>query len=208
MNVFFDTEFTELSKNGELISIGLIGYDETKRIYKTFYAEFTDYNKEGLSDFVKDNVLPNLFTKDKEFTRSLGIKLIDNFVLPTFRYGSKGYIKESLIEWLQEFNDDIYLVSDVAHYDMVLFIDLFGTAFDLPKMICPAVYDINNDIMRFYHCNLKDAFDKTREEIVEENIDKVDDNIRSIYRLLDKEYKHNSLFDAIVIYTIYMSISK
>ena len=63
MKIFFDTEFTGLHKNTTLISIGLI--DENGR---TFYAEFTDYDKSQCDDWIKEHVIDNLLYKhfDKE----------------------------------------------------------------------------------------------------------------------------------------------
>ena len=37
--IYFDTEFTELSQEGELISLGLCSTDDIR-----FYAEYTDYD--------------------------------------------------------------------------------------------------------------------------------------------------------------------
>ena len=53
--VFFDTEFTGLHQNTTLISIGLITQDE-----KTFYAEFTDYDKNQVDTWIQENVISNL----------------------------------------------------------------------------------------------------------------------------------------------------
>jgi hypothetical protein len=52
MKIFFDTEFTGLHKNTTLISIGLVA--ETG---ESFYAEFTDYDKSQVNDWIKENVI-------------------------------------------------------------------------------------------------------------------------------------------------------
>ena len=49
MYIFFDTEFTGLQKDTDLISIGLITWGGS-----TFYAEFTDYRKELCDDWIKE----------------------------------------------------------------------------------------------------------------------------------------------------------
>ena len=54
MNIYFDTEFTSLEKNAQLISIGLISEDG-----KEFYAEFASINTELINDWVMENVLMN-----------------------------------------------------------------------------------------------------------------------------------------------------
>lgn len=56
MLLFFDTEFTELSIDPKLISIGLISEDGCE-----FYAELSDtWEKSDASDFVLDAVVPFL----------------------------------------------------------------------------------------------------------------------------------------------------
>jgi len=56
MYIFFDTEFTQLSHEAKLISIGLISEKGQK-----FYAELSDtWRQEDCSDFVRREVLPHL----------------------------------------------------------------------------------------------------------------------------------------------------
>ena len=183
MKIFFDTEFTGLHKNTTLISIGLI--DENERV---FYAEFTDYDKSQCDDWIKEHVIDNLLYK--HFDKEGEPNTIAIFGNKYYAKGDKRYVKNQLTEWLSEY-DSIELVSDVCHYDMVLFIDLFGTAFDLPQNVNPACHDINQDIARYYELSEKEAFDFSREEILQNNAIVIDG------------YKHNSLYDAKVIKTIY-----
>ena len=90
---------------------------------------------------------------------------------------------------------DVQLISDVCHYDMMLFIDMFGTAFDLPKNINAACHDINQDIAQFFNISEKDAFDYSREKILTDKSITINGN------------KHNSLYDAKVIGAIYNMIN-
>jgi hypothetical protein len=116
--------------------------------------------------------------------------------IPNYHIGGKFEISKVLGNWFAQF-DNVELVSDVCHYDMVLFIDLFGNAFKLPKNVCSACYDINQDIARKYNCSLKEAFDKSREEI-----------LYNAYK--DKTIqgdKHNSLYDARVIRELYQILN-
>ena len=186
MKIFFDTEFTGLHKNTTLISIGLI--DENGR---TFYAEFTDYDESQCDDWIKEHVIDNLLYK--HFDKEGEPNTISIFGNKYYAKGDKRYVKNQLTEWLSEY-DSIELVSDVCHYDMVLFIDLFGTAFDLPQNVNPACHDINQDIARYYELSEKEAFDFSREKILENRYISIDG------------YKHNSLYDAKVIKAIYESI--
>lgn len=179
MNIYFDTEFTELSKHGELISIGLVDEDDNE-----FYAEFRLNNIDNVNDFVKENVLTNtVLYGNKDAVDIIGDE--KNYV-----YGSKSDIKDALVKWLSKY-ENVKLVSDVGHYDMVLFIDIFGTAFDLPENVCPTYYDINQDIAQLYDISIKEAFDVSREDMME-----------SFNRYVMGE-KHNSLYDAKVIKALY-----
>jgi hypothetical protein len=110
--------------------------------------------------------------------------------------GGKYEIAKVLGNWFAQF-DSVELVSDVCHYDMVLLIDLFGGAFQLPKNVCPACYDINQDIAKKYDLTLKEAFDKSREEIL---YNAYKDNTI-------KGDKHNSLYDAKVIRELYQILN-
>jgi hypothetical protein len=73
---------------------------------------------------------------------------------------------------------------------MVLFVDIFGGAFDLPENVSPACHDINQDIARYFNISEREAFDKSREEIA--------DAIQGD--------KHNALYDALVIRNIYQKL--
>lgn len=177
MKVFFDTEFTGLHKNTTLISIGLVAGDG-----KTFYAEFSDYDRSQVDDWIKENVLAHLKFNDDPSKGTFGNLHDGNIEM----YGTKADIGASLRGWLSKY-DNVQLVSDVCHYDMVLFIDLFGSAFDLPKQVCPACHDINQDIAEYWGKTEMWAFDMSREKIAPP---------------IQGE-KHNSLYDAKVIKAIY-----
>jgi hypothetical protein len=191
MKIFFDTEFTGLHKNTTLISIGLV--DENKR---TFYAEFSDYDESQCDDWIKENVINNL---------KLGT--YEHFSISqenTEVYGNKNFIRKHLNDWLSEY-DYVELVSDCCHYDMVLFIDIFGGAFDIPKNVNPACHDINQEIAKYYKITEREAFDLSREGIVEmynELIKAWPNRVISI-----EGDKHNSLYDAKVIKEIYRIIN-
>lgn len=177
MNIYFDTEFTGLKKDTTLVSIGLISEDE-----RTFYAELTDFNWDQVhkNKWILENVINNL-----AYRQNGEAKYICNY-----HVGRKDDIAISLKNWFKQF-EEVQLVSDVCHYDMVLLIDIFGGAFDLPKNVSPSCHDINQDIAKRYGISVKDAFDKSREEIVKDAYVNV------------KGEKHNALYDAKVIKCIY-----
>lgn len=180
MKIFFDTEFTGLHKNTTLISIGLV--DENNR---TFYAEFADYDKSQCDDWIIENVLNNLLLP----TKSVCLNYDDENTWCNVK-GDKLLIQTALYQWLSKY-DTVELVSDVCHYDMVLFIDIFGGAFDLPENVNPSCHDINQDIVEYYGISEKEAFDLSREEILQNNA------------IIIEGKKHNSLYDAKVIKAIY-----
>lgn len=182
MKIFFDTEFTGLHNGTTLISIGLISENR-----KIFYAELTDYDEEQCDEWIKKNILSHLYTWSQK-------RLEDAPYIPNLHVGKRWEIARALRVWFKQF-DYVELVSDVCHYDMVLFIDLFENAFNLPKNVGASCYDINQDIARYYGISQTEAFNKSREEIL---YDLHEDNI--------KGEKHNSLYDATVIKTIYEKI--
>ena len=55
--IFFDLEFTGLHKLTTPISIGLVSEDGDK-----FYAEFTDYDKFQIDNFLKSEVLSKTYS--------------------------------------------------------------------------------------------------------------------------------------------------
>lgn len=186
--IFFDTEFTGLHKGTTLISIGLIAENGT-----TFYAEVTDYDKSQVDPWIQENVINKLLWNDRKsfidieqvpFNNS--IKMKDNSC----------EIGRTLRMWLDQF-DTIEWVSDVAHYDFVLLIDLvYGKALGMPYgKHCAACHDINQDIAKYFKISEIEAFDFSREEIISKFCISIDGE------------KHNALYDAKVIKAIYNSIN-
>ena len=162
--IFFDTEFTGLHQNTTLISIGLVS-----ECGKTFYAELTDYNKNQVDDWIKDNVISNLILTKKN----------NSFYLNSCRLlGNRKELKEALSKWFEQFGQ-VEIWSDCLSYDWVLFNEIWGHAFNIPKNI----YYIPFDICTLFKDKGIDP-DISREEFA--NMD-------------DKGEKHNALWDAKVI---------
>lgn len=184
MKIFFDTEFTGLRQDTTLVSIGLISEDKRK-----FYAELTDFNWEHVhkDQWLLENVVNKLYCRQNDS---------DKKYMPNCHIGTKSNVARMLKNWLLQF-DEVQLVSDVCHYDFVLFISLFGGAFDLPKNVSPYCYDINQDIARYYKISEREAFDKSREEIL---YSKYKENEIS-------GDKHNALYDAEVIREVYQIVN-
>ena len=104
-----------------------------------------------------------------------------------------------LNKWLSQF-DTIQFVSDVCHYDFVLLIDLLtngGTALDLSENISAVCHDLNMDIARHFRVSDREAFDMSREQIMNDLCGPED---------IVTGNKHNSLYDAEVIRAIWKEI--
>ena len=223
MKLFFDTEFTGLRKDTTLISIGIVSEDGRK-----FYAELTDYNENQCNKWINENVVKNLHlphipwhSKCTENIKKLeedGYVISRNPHIPRegslleYDYfksdnenmtalGDSHWIGIALNEWLKQF-DTIQFVSDVCHYDFVLLIDLItngGTALDLPLNISAVCHDINQDIAQHFGVTDAEAFDMSREQIM--------NDLCGSEAIVTGD-KHNSLYDAEVIRAIYKEIEK
>lgn len=167
-NIFFDTEFTGLHKNTTLISIGIVS-----DCGKSFYAELTDYDKTQIDDWLQTNVIDNLVCKHPEYSNNVG-KIDSNYPY----VGEKTTIKFYLEKWLSQF-DNVTVWSDCLAHDWVLFNDIFGHAFNIPKN----VNYIPLDICTLFHVNGIDP-DISREEFIGNSVVGI---------------KHNALYDAKVI---------
>lgn len=183
MKIFFDTEFTGLHKDTTLVSIGLVSEDK-----RQFYGELIDYDESQCDEWINNNVIKHL--------RKTDWKEKEGSYIPNYHIGAKREISKALENWFAQFSD-VELVSDVCHYDMVLLIDLFGGAFDIPKNVCAACYDINQDIAKKYGITTREAFDKSREDIL----------YQSHRENAIAGDKHNALYDAKVIRELYQILN-
>jgi hypothetical protein len=169
-NVYFDTEFTGLENGTTLISIGAIDSDG-----RSFYAELTDYNKDKIDDWLQKNVINNLSKNDEELKYMADVTV----------KGTKEEVKKSLTKWLSRY-EKVEIWSDCLAYDWVMFNDIFGHAFNIPKN----VYYIPFDICTLFKLKGVDP-DINREEFAQ----------------LDAEgLKHNALWDAQVIKACYQKL--
>lgn len=182
--VFFDTEFTGLHQNTTLISIGLVA--ETG---ETFYAELTDYDKSQIDDWLQENVIDKLFLIKRITTPIADISswdwLKDNGGV-TEVVGQKNIVAEKLRKWLEQFQD-IEMWSDCLSYDWVLFCQLFGHAFNIPKN----VYYIPFDLATLFKVKAIDP-DISREKFAYGEV---------YIEMLQK--KHTALYDAKTIMACY-----
>lgn len=125
--IFLDTEFTGLTQDTTLISLALVSDDG-----REFYAEFTDYDKTQVNDWVSNNVISLLELKED------GVWLHASTLRAK---GDKIVIKTELSKWFAQF-EAVEIWADVLAYDWVLFCELFGGAFGIPENIFYAPFDL------------------------------------------------------------------
>ncbi len=198
MNLFFDFEFTGLHAGTTPISLGIVAEN-----FGFFYAEFTDYDETQIErekdggEFIKTNVLDNLILEKQNLKENDFYEYYKGNDLFAMKVrGNKSFIVEKLKKWLFSFNTQLEMWGDCLHYDWVLFLDLFGSAFDLPE----CVYYIPFDICTLFKVKNIDP-DINREEFVKEYI-------KTYKEADDFSNKHNSLHDADIIMYCYNKLIK
>lgn len=171
--LFLDTEFTGLHARTTLISIALVAENGD-----SFYAELTDYDTSQIDDWLQANILDNLVLVGR-----LSNTLVVEGHHITFR-GDKKTLKGHLGKWINQ-HGPVEIWSDCLAYDWVLFNDIFGNAFGIPKNVYYIPFDI---------CTLFRAKDIDPDISREVFCSMPADNSRS---------KHNALWDALVIKACY-----
>lgn len=192
--LFIDLEFTGLHQATTPISLGIIS-----ECGKTFYAEFTDYDRTQLNDWLDENIIPNTWVAINEPITSMGEVINESRWADKHVFGSSDYIKPFLEEWLSQF-ESIVIWSDCLAYDWVLFNQIWGHAFSIPENI----YYIAMDICTVFEMNNIDS-DISREEYCEiENF--TEEKTKGLYNSL-KSVKHNALWDAFIIRECYKKLT-
>jgi hypothetical protein len=203
--VFFDTEFTGLHQGTTLISIGIIS-----ECGKTFYAEFTDYDKSQIDEWLQTNVLDNLLMsepKEGEDEYFLATRHNDN-PIGNDLYKSysvqlrcdKKVLEVELGKWLFQF-EQVEIWSDCLSYDWVLFCQIFGHAFNIPKN----VYYIPFDICTLFNVKGIDP-NINREEFA--GLNEQPQTFATRHKDRIGTNKHNALWDATVIKACYDKLIK
>jgi len=122
---WLDTEFIEDGKTIDLISIGIVSEDG-----REFYAESSDADLSRANDWVKDNVLVHLWSRQSD-KRSANLWTRDG--------GAGGLLPRRHIALaVQDFcSPEVHGEPEFwgyyADYDWVVVCQLFGTMMDLPK---------------------------------------------------------------------------
>jgi hypothetical protein len=202
--LFIDFEFTGLHQATTPISLGIIS-----ECGKSFYAEFTDYDRTQLNDWLEENVIANTWVAINKPITSMGEvetkDLVNNNKWADVHvFGSTDYIKPFLEEWLSQF-EEIVIWSDCLAYDWVLFCNIWGHAFNVPKNI----FYIPMDICTLFEIKGIDP-DISREDF---SIKDLLENFKTYFphRTFPKKNglrKHNAFWDACVIRQCYDKLIK
>ena len=214
--LFFDMEFTALSPDAQLISLGIVS-----DCGKSLYCEFSDYDINRCDEWVKENVVGKLKMYGKQ----------EDYIDETLQYSNyevlsimRG-IRVHLANWITQFSDyQIQFVCDCGTYDWYWMVQLLAEwettgneqgfigqcptcsqegilnyRTGLPKLptnISPVPEDLNDLIARVKGISVREAFDLNREEMVKEKL-----TCKYI-----QSGQHNALFDADVIKEIYQKL--
>lgn len=173
--IFFDTEFTGLHQNTTLVSIGLVS-----ECGEQFYAEFNDFDQSQVDDWLKENVIDKLCLYKGEGSRYY--PMLNKEKNQVSMCLDKQEVKQELTNWLSQFGQ-VEMWSDCLSYDWMLFNNIFGTAFDIPKN----VYYIPFDLCTMFKLKGIDP-DINREEFAQ---------------FKSTKNKHNALHDAKIIKACY-----
>lgn len=202
MKLFLDMEFTSLSNDAGMISIGLVSEDN-----RAFYAEFNDF-RERLA----------IEPPDQQLWVNTNIKLRSvnpgkAGYLPDYHYGDQLSIQNMLLNWLSQFqSEQIELITDVGAYDYVHFVRLLTTiapgqrtlcdkagAMAMPNNFNRTYEDLNIFIAEYKGITPEQAFDIDRLELLETLYPETDVAVI-------RDGKHNALADALVIKAIFEKI--
>lgn len=168
--IFYDAEFTGLHQSTTLISMAFCADDG-----REFYAEFSDFDHSQCDNWIQDNVL--------SVSRWIRQSELQPFVKQesdlTLCFGDSNYVKKALFKWLSAY-DSIEIWADCLAWDWVLFCELFGGAFSIPKQI----FYMPFDLVMLFTCKGLNA-DTPRLEFAKQQGATFED-----------EPSHNALFDA------------
>ena len=161
MRIYFDFEFTGLRQMTTPISLGCAAEDGS-----WFYAQFIDYDETQVDDWIRQHVINHLWYGDHSTEQ-----------VPD-RIGTREQVAEHLTRWLKKW-ERVEMCGDCLAYDWVLFCELFGGAFGIPKNVYYIPFDLATVLML-------------------RGIDP-DINREEFAGMTDGGPKHNALWDARVI---------
>jgi len=178
MKVFFDSEFTGLRQDTTLISIGLVAEDGNM-----FYAEFTDYDRTQVYEWLQENVINNLWLSNPNHPQPAYLgqgKLVTCL-------GERTTISAALRQWLSQW-ERVEMWADIIPFDWVLLCELLGGIFNFPPNLSYICYDI---------CTL----------LKMKGFEPMTTNREEFVGFTGVENKHNALYDALVVKACYQKLT-
>lgn len=125
VKVFFDFEFTGLRKRTTAISLGMVSERGDQ-----FYAEYTNYDRKQVDEWIEKNVIAHLYRLDEVAPPGV-----------TYVKGDELVVAGAVYKWLRKLGD-VEMWGDTLAYDWVLFCDLFGNATNLPSNVYYIPFDL------------------------------------------------------------------
>jgi len=180
--IFIDFEFTRMHQYTTPISVGIVSEDGRRE----FYAEFTDFDKNQIDEWLEQNVLNLLLLTEKP------TNYLQSDDIATKAKGSVPFVVNTvggLNDWIKELNYPVItLASYGLAYDSILFRELFKNAgIDMPPNCNIFGFDIST-LLQIY------GGDPNIEGAKERYVD------------MGSDEKHNALYDAHVARNIYLKI--
>jgi 3' exoribonuclease, RNase T-like len=136
MKYFIDSEFAEAPGQIALISLAIVSEDG-----REFYVEVADFDESLANDWVKANVLPNLWSNQMHEDRYAKWGNCDGGLIP---YAA---VAPAVLAFVRDENPEFW--GYYSAYDWVALCWLFGAMVDLPKgwpMFC---YDLQQVMLQF-----------------------------------------------------------
>lgn len=142
--LFFDFEMTGLHKDTTPISLGI-----SSDTGKTFYAEFDDFDKNQVDEWIAENVIGNC-----KFIGMIVEPFYDVAEHSVVIYGNKEAVRAALLEWLGnnfanqqtidgEVTSEIQFIGDCCAYDWLLMTDLIAEYQEEPLIKDLLLLDMN-----------------------------------------------------------------
>lgn len=124
MKYFIDTEFAERPCSIDLISLAIVAEDG-----REFYAESCEFRKEMANEWVRANVVPQLWSRRVDVMEFLEFEKERPGNMGGFMYRSE--IAHDVRKFIGEDKPEFW--GYYCDYDWVVFCWLFGSMIDLPK---------------------------------------------------------------------------
>ena len=142
MNVYYDIRTVYPGDN--LITLAMVADND-----EYFYAEFNDFDKEGMNEMMMANILPNLqFHEPKEGEQEYYIRHNHPFngknAHSLEMRGNWYEIRENFIIWLDQFKPEtVQFVGDTVYFSAYALQHFMDDGMELPKHCNDYIADIN-----------------------------------------------------------------